>query len=220
MSYKAVLIQQCNYKAALLETIEKSSKVEDSATKWARILASGVKEFVPVMRYSVQALLSLRQNANPDVHVDAPFCDSNNISRASSCASVPNCGVQETAARKISLKDSDSMRSSSPTLAHHSDDDCDMVCEKDEGWTTVEKKVRTIKKAPKANAVVEGGACKASSATNSRPVLLLDPLYNTSILQTCPVVVCLACQKCAASASSANKMRRPAPYSSPGSAFA
>mmetsp|Transcript_9562 Transcript_9562/g.22649 ORF Transcript_9562/g.22649 Transcript_9562/m.22649 type:complete len:232 (-) Transcript_9562:52-747(-) len=90
---------------------------EAEASKWAKILAAGVQDFVPIKRYSVCQLVALREFATTDVEeFDLPYEDEETTS--------VEYTTQETKKRGQGMKDSDSARSSSPTvMASDSDTD-------------------------------------------------------------------------------------------------
>mmetsp|Transcript_1344 Transcript_1344/g.3048 ORF Transcript_1344/g.3048 Transcript_1344/m.3048 type:complete len:168 (-) Transcript_1344:77-580(-) len=122
-------------------------------TKWMKILDAGVKEFVPVKRYSISSLLELRGHANSHVKVDAQSIEDMVAAAFARRASTGSCGrtcssgscvsdKDKQISRTPSLADSASARSSSPTEAHVSEDEHH---EDEDGWITVQKKVRPAK---------------------------------------------------------------------------
>eukprot|EP00961_Rhodomonas_salina_P098905 1330490-Rhodomonas_salina.1 len=106
-----------------------------STSKWCKILAAGTPEFVPVKRYSVAKLLSLRQHASAEVEIDVHHIENSIVSARQRTAFQSPLPIVEPLFMPLFVpcqrvkqheehhKDSDSARSSSPTIAQTSSED-------------------------------------------------------------------------------------------------
>merc|ERR1711966_67524 len=109
-------------------------------SRWIKLLSAGTPEFVPVKRYSVAELFRLRKNASKSVEVDVHHIENSIVSarqRAEFQSPIPLVNpfpmVEplfvplyvpcEPAKEKCECEDSDSARSTSPTVAHVSSDE-------------------------------------------------------------------------------------------------
>lgn len=159
-----------DFKPAIKKIAEELT-ASSADSKWIKLLASGTPDFVPVKRYSIAELFRLRKNASKNVEVDVHHIENSIVSarqRAEFQSPIPLVNMIpmveplfvplyvpcESAKKDCEHKDSDSARSSSPTVAHISSDE-EVEQEQQQKVKKVHRSRRGGKRHPNPNKKVE-----------------------------------------------------------------